>query len=231
MVKCIVENHRRPPRLEGVFPDIAPIYFVTFNAYKRKPFLMHNEIHAAFLSYCAKASEHSVTVGRYVIMPSHVHLFVLMPRHGLSLAQWIRQLRVAMGKAMTPLGIPQPLWQQGFFDHLLRKADSYAEKWEYVRQNPVRAGLVKRVEDWPYQGEISENTNIVCARVAALLRSAQIRNMCSRASAKRADLIRTVHRTVATPSGRIPPASRPAQEKIRNIFPPATGVPCGETPF
>ena len=45
-------------------------------------------------------------------------------------------------------------WEKDFFDHVLRSQESYLEKMEYVRQNPVRAGLVKRPEDWPYQGEI-----------------------------------------------------------------------------
>jgi hypothetical protein len=43
----------------------------------------------------------------------------------------------------------------GFFDHLLRNRESYDEKWEYVRNNPPRAGLVKFRDDWPYQGEIA----------------------------------------------------------------------------
>lgn len=47
-----------------------------------------------------------------------------------------------------------PVWQRGFFDHVLRSDESYAQKWDYVRENPVRAGLVKRAEDWPYAGEI-----------------------------------------------------------------------------
>jgi hypothetical protein len=45
-------------------------------------------------------------------------------------------------------------WQPGFFDHLLRTADSYSAKWQYVWENPVRAGLVAQPEEWPYQGEI-----------------------------------------------------------------------------
>jgi hypothetical protein len=45
-------------------------------------------------------------------------------------------------------------WQEGFFDHLMRSAESYAEKWEYVRQNPVREKLCEQTEAWPYQGEI-----------------------------------------------------------------------------
>jgi len=47
-------------------------------------------------------------------------------------------------------------WQAEFFDHLLRSAESYESKWEYVRQNPVREQLVERPEDWPFQGELSD---------------------------------------------------------------------------
>jgi hypothetical protein len=50
--------------------------------------------------------------------------------------------------------IPIPHWQKGFFDHLIRNSESYAQKWEYVRENPVRAGLVKHADAWPYQGEL-----------------------------------------------------------------------------
>ena len=37
-------------------------------------------------------------------------------------------------------------WQEDFFDHLLSSHESYAEKWNYSRYNPVRAGLVKTAE-------------------------------------------------------------------------------------
>ena len=48
----------------------------------------------------------------------------------------------------------RPLWQPGFFDHVLRNDESYSQKWEYMRENPVRAGLVPRADDWQYQGEL-----------------------------------------------------------------------------
>src|SRR6478672_8443810 len=41
------------------------------------------------------------------------------------------------------------LWQREYFDHVLRSDESYAEKWDYVRENPVRAGLVRSSNDWP----------------------------------------------------------------------------------
>ena len=46
------------------------------------------------------------------------------------------------------------IWQEEFFDHVLRSSESYSQKWNYVRENPVRAGLVKKSDDWPFQGEI-----------------------------------------------------------------------------
>jgi REP element-mobilizing transposase RayT len=45
-------------------------------------------------------------------------------------------------------------WQDGFHDHKFRTPESEARKWEYVCLNPVRAGLVKRPEEWPFGGEI-----------------------------------------------------------------------------
>jgi len=41
------------------------------------------------------------------------------------------------------------------WDRQLRRAESYEEKWQYVKNNPVRHGYVSRVEDWPYQGELN----------------------------------------------------------------------------
>ena len=41
-------------------------------------------------------------------------------------------------------------WQRDFFDHRLRTAESNEEKADYIRQNPVRAGLVKHADEWPH---------------------------------------------------------------------------------
>ena len=48
------------------------------------------------------------------------------------------------------------IWQAGFFDHLLRSDESAEQKWEYVRQNPVRAGLCDRPENYAWSGTPEE---------------------------------------------------------------------------
>ena len=41
-------------------------------------------------------------------------------------------------------------WQRDFFDHRLRKDESYIEKAHYICMNPVRAGLIENSGEWPY---------------------------------------------------------------------------------
>jgi len=145
---------KRPRRLELLFSSVRPFYFVTFNTHERLSLLARDEIHAVFHLFGTRAEDYNIAVGRYVMMPDHVHLFVVFPRTGLTLSEWIQALKTVMGKALLRLGTQKPHWQEGSFDHVLRSAESYSEKWEYVRMNPVRAGLCEKPEQWPYQGEI-----------------------------------------------------------------------------
>src|SRR5438876_12310289 len=46
------------------------------------------------------------------------------------------------------------IWQEEFFDHILRSKESYSQKWDYVRENPVRAEFVASSDQWPWQGEV-----------------------------------------------------------------------------
>jgi putative transposase len=89
-------------------------------------------------------------------MPDHIHLFAQSEIEGPSPSDWVKSLKNALSKAWRLTGESGPHWQKGFFDHVLRSADSYDEKWAYVLANPVRAGLVTTPDDWPYQGVIEE---------------------------------------------------------------------------
>ena len=92
--------------------------------------------------------------GRYMIMPDHIHLFA-SPARDTQLGRWVGQVKAAITRGLHEKGNEGDIWQPGFFDHLLRSAESYDEKWAYVRLNPVRAGLAHDPAAWPYQGEIT----------------------------------------------------------------------------
>ena len=47
-------------------------------------------------------------------------------------------------------------WQRNFFDHRLRHDESEIEKATYIRQNPVRAGLIDANQEWPYVIDLND---------------------------------------------------------------------------
>jgi len=140
-------------RLDRVFADL-PIYFITACTLDRRPILDCEPMHVAFRSFCVNSPQHGAWVGRYVLMPDHLHLFVSVVK--ISLSNWIKSLKNTLSKTLRSLGCDAPHWQKGFFDHLLRSGESYSQKWDYVRENPVRAGLLESAEDWPFAGEIQD---------------------------------------------------------------------------
>jgi REP element-mobilizing transposase RayT len=145
---------KTPPRLENIFQKYdPPLYFVTFNTLHRRPLLARQEILDRFLEYAHKNEQMGRAIGRFVIMPDHIHLFVRIG-HESRLSDFIRLLKQALTKALRNPGVEGTVWQPGFFDRLLRYSESYYEKWNYVRENPVRAGLVMNPDDWPWQGEV-----------------------------------------------------------------------------
>jgi putative transposase len=149
---CKAKFPRPPRRLDLIYPR-NPLYFVTCCTYRRRPHLADTRVHSAFIEFARNAQkELGIAIGRYVIMPDHLHVFVSGP-DDFVLSRWVGTLKRVIGKQIDSSS-SDPIWQRGFFDHVLRSSESYSEKWNYVRENPVRVGLVKSAEDWPYSGEI-----------------------------------------------------------------------------
>jgi REP element-mobilizing transposase RayT len=141
----------KPPRLERVFQKYdPPLYFVTFCTKDRVRELANDSVHGVFMEYGRRGVEREIALGRYVIMPDHVHFFI-RGSIDFDLGLWVRGLKRVVAAAVT--GGRGPLWQRGFFD-IIRNSESYSQKWDYVRLNPVRAGLAQQADEWPFQGEL-----------------------------------------------------------------------------
>jgi len=149
---------QRLSRLGWVYTE-APVYFLTAVTHERRKILADDGSHEAFRRFCTAARDRGVLVGRYVLMPDHLHVFVCIPPGAVGLSEWMKSMKNSLSKHWRSYGIEAPHWQKGFFDHLLRSEESHAEKWKYVRENPVRAGLCTGAEDWPYAGQIMPDVN------------------------------------------------------------------------
>jgi REP element-mobilizing transposase RayT len=143
-----------PPRLDQVFSHYdPPLYFVTFNTLHRRPLLARKKVFDTLIEYAEKNAPDERAVGRFVIMPDHIHLFVRIGTDS-KLNDFIRLLKQCLTRTLSEDGVVGDIWQPGFFDRLVRRSESYSEKWNYVRESPVRAGLVESPRDWVWQGEV-----------------------------------------------------------------------------
>jgi putative transposase len=146
-----VRHHPAHPQPISVV-NRPTIIFLTVCTDAKRPILANEQAHELLRQTWTNANKWSV--GRYVIMPNHVHLFCSPSDTDCTIKNWISYWR-NMSTRNWPVDEQKPVWQRDFWDMQLRVSDNYHDKWLYVRNNPVRAGLVSRAEDWPYAGEIN----------------------------------------------------------------------------
>ena len=78
-----------------------------------------------------------------LLMPDHLHMLVGIPGDA-NLSTWFPTSNASLRRSQESIG------SDIFFDHRLRHDESEAEKFEYIRWNPVRAGLIRAEGEWPY---------------------------------------------------------------------------------
>jgi len=152
---------RRLPHLQKEDADV----FVTFRTARR---ILPESARDLVLSHClregglesfagegARATQLQARIHLYavVVMPDHVHSLFLPLRNDdgwpFPLADILQCMKSATAHRINKLlRTSGPVWEDESFDHLLRSDESLKEKCEYIRQNPVEAGLVKRPEDY-----------------------------------------------------------------------------------
>lgn len=91
----------------------------------------------------AQARDEATTLA-FVVMPDHMH-WLMQLGTGVSLPQVVGAI-----KAVTAHRLGSRIWQTGFHDHALRREEDLAELARYIVANPLRAGLVDRVGDYPH---------------------------------------------------------------------------------
>jgi len=146
---------RKKNRLEAYDYSGAGYYFVTICAKEKRPIFgsvvgatcgrpPHTE-----LSRCGEIVEREIAVmdrtyphvgvEKYVIMPNHVHLLLRIepgdgrPQVAPTVSRVLQQFK---GSTTKKAGIP--LWQKGFYDHVVRDENDFLRSWNYIDGNPSR---------------------------------------------------------------------------------------------
>jgi putative transposase len=144
-------ERRHPNHGVQVVDGQPTIVYVTVCTKGRRPWLATAAVHDRLCEVWRAAT--AWLVGRYVVMPDHLHFFAGMTHTDIPLDNWVRYWKSLFSKRHKD---PSCRWHPDHWDTRLRRGESYDQKWEYVWNNPVRHDLMQRAEDWPYQGVIHD---------------------------------------------------------------------------
>jgi putative transposase len=145
--------HRAPPRRLPGFAYLGKYrYSLRFCTDKRAPVFVRDEPVTLVLSQFLRAAlEAHVAVIAYCFMPDHVHLLTEGTEERADCRRFI-----VRGKQYSAFCYARQfggrLWQRYSFDRVLRGDEATLVVARYILANPVRAGLVGRVEEYPYVG-------------------------------------------------------------------------------
>jgi putative transposase len=127
------------------------ILLVSVCVWRRHALLANADVHVALVE--AWRETPGWVVGNYMIMPDHVHVFCAPDTdRRTDVKGWAQDWKRALGERQPALA---GQFQYDCWDTQMRSRGHYCRKLEYVAENPVRAGLVERPEDWPYRGRLN----------------------------------------------------------------------------
>jgi len=123
------------------------IFFVTAVTAQRKP-LFRYEPNAQLLlnTLLDYRAQQKYLLHEFVIMPDHLHLLIT-PAHNLSLE---RAIQFVKGEFSYRLKSKFTVWQESLTNHRIHDEEDWERHREYIRMNPVPAGLMGRPEEYPY---------------------------------------------------------------------------------
>lgn len=140
------------------YPHHAPIdphkenafIFLTVCTKFRAPLLANHRVHLTLREIWSDSSQWRV--GPYVLMKDHLHLIAAMSSsNAVRLESWISWWKRLSSRKCKEIGLT---WQKGFWDVRIRNDAALAAKCLYMRDNPLRKGLVATADEWPFTGVV-----------------------------------------------------------------------------
>lgn len=139
-------------------------YFFTVVTYRRQTFLCDDLVRNALRNAISKVqAQYPFTIDAWVLLPDHMHAIWTLPENDANFSlRWQLIKRYVTRECGAFLNRPEwinaskakhqeaTLWQRRFWEHQVRDINDYKIHMDYCHFNPVKHGLVKRVQDWPY---------------------------------------------------------------------------------
>ena len=155
---------RRPKRLAGVSYVGYQRYFLTACTAARHPAFASPPVTEGCLWQLRQSADaHAFAIAAYCFMPDHLHVVVYATSDASDLCAFVVHYKKLTGYEYSRRW-GRRLWQPGYYDRVLRDDESTEAVARYVLENPVRAGLAKRLGEYRFSGsDLYDATTIVTA--------------------------------------------------------------------
>ena len=149
-ISC-VPRYKSHQLRKGRFSEVGRIYLVTTKCDRhRRVFAADCAAQIAVNEMQMRSEEGLCENLTYVVMPDHIH-WLLQIRPGGDLSQIVGRMKGRSARRINRQRlVTGRLWQGGFHDHAVRRDEDLENLANYVVYNPLRAGIVSSVEDYPY---------------------------------------------------------------------------------
>ena len=129
------------------------VYHVTARINRGEMVFDDIAMRSLFLTFVTMTKKkHSFAIYHFCVMGNHVH-FAVRPDEGSSLSKIMQWLLGNYAKAWNKAhGVKGHLWGDRFFSKIIRGREAFKRVFEYISENPVKAGLVGSAEVWEYGG-------------------------------------------------------------------------------
>ncbi len=129
----------------GRHSQAGQVYMVTVVTIGRRPWFEDFWAARVLVGHLKKEHAlHRASTLAYVLMPDHLH-WLMQLGEDVPLSQTVRSV-----KSLTTHRLGHPVWQRGYHDHAVRSDEDLQAMARYIVANPVRAGLVSSVADYPH---------------------------------------------------------------------------------
>jgi putative transposase len=142
---------RKHNRLQHFSYDGNYAYFITICCYENVNYFANKSTVFTILDSLNSISyemDYSVIV--YCFMPDHLHILTSGEEEA-NLVKFVKKFKQITGYNFKKIS-GRRLWQKSFYDHVVRKNEDLNSIAEYIFNNPVRKGIVKNYEDYPFLG-------------------------------------------------------------------------------
>jgi putative transposase len=144
-------GRKKPARGVHIRLGEPNVVWTTLCTADRMPWLANEFVHVRLQEVWLAATKWLVS--DYILMPDHIHFFAAPYDIEYPFDKWMTYWERQFGKMHDH---DEWRWQPHPFHRRLRDGESYAEKWQYMQENPERKGLVQRPDEWPFQGRIHD---------------------------------------------------------------------------